>query len=90
MAYTYTINSQNLVFITDYEAEKPRVHKQPFWPDTTPWTKEEAEAWAILFCEWANNRNAEFLPGLTPKQPKRPNPDYDPDYVAPEPTDTKA
>lgn len=82
MRFQFHITENKELRIWDRENPNPKnapVIFQPNWPDGTDWaSKEEAEAWANVFIESIINSESEFIPGLSPDEPKRLRPKPEP------------
>lgn len=79
MKYIYEVNELNAIKIWDTgnpnEMGAPFFF-QPDWPDCTPWAnRDEAVTWAELFIESLENPESKFVPGDSPKEPKRLRPE---------------
>jgi hypothetical protein len=74
MTYRYEIDEANAVRIWD--EDNPNENGAPFifqpdWPNGTPWQNgSEAEEWAALFVESLENPQSEFVPGISPEEPR--------------------
>lgn len=75
MKYRYEINSLNELRIWDQEVVDPNgypIALQPDYPDTSPWTREQAEEWAADWIEMMTNPEFEFYPKEGPSSERIP------------------
>lgn len=71
----YEIDNKNAIRVFNDGEDFP-VAFQPDWPDTTPWASaDEAKQWAELLIESMENPESEYLPGISPDEPKRLRPE---------------
>ena len=73
--FEYEIDNKNVVKIwVDKETAELPLVSQPFYPDGTKWSKEQAIEWAEIYCNAANDPAYPYLPGFGPAEPARPRP----------------
>ena len=70
----YEIDNNNCLWIYESETSQTPFIKQPTWPDGSPWSEGEAEAWAEQFIANRLDPTAD-IPGSSPSQPTLPAPD---------------
>lgn len=75
----FEINKRNEIRIWDTsnpnENQAPFLY-QPTWPNGDRWSdRAEAEDWANVFIESLQNPESEYLPGMSPDEPKRLRPE---------------
>jgi hypothetical protein len=72
-SYRKEIDAEGALSIFEGTSTVPFIY-QPSWPDGTPWSEGEPEAWADVLIASLSDPES-LLPGSNPSQPTLPRPD---------------